>query len=61
MVDIRPEPVAALETDSGPRHVVNLTAMRLVPAPQQPRRAGRAAPAAAADRHAHADARAPPP
>ncbi len=36
VVDIRPEPVAALVTDSGPRHVVNLTAMRLVPAPQQP-------------------------
>ena len=34
VVDVRPEPVAADETSSGPRHVVNLTAMRLVPAPQ---------------------------
>ena len=34
VVDVRPEPIAADETSSGPRHVVNLTAMRLVPAPQ---------------------------
>jgi uncharacterized RDD family membrane protein YckC len=34
VVDVRPEPVVADETSSGPRHVVNLTAMRLVPAPQ---------------------------
>jgi uncharacterized RDD family membrane protein YckC len=34
VVDARPEPVAVDETSSGPRHVVNLTAMRLVPAPQ---------------------------
>ena len=40
-MDLRPEPSAPEETDSGPRHVVNLTAMRLVPAPPQP-----AAPAA---------------
>jgi uncharacterized RDD family membrane protein YckC len=36
VVDVRPEPVAAEGTSSGPRHVVNLTAMRLVPAPQPP-------------------------
>jgi hypothetical protein len=41
VVDLRPEPSAPEEADSGPRHVVNLTAMRLVPAPPQP-----AAPAA---------------
>ena len=41
VVDLRPEPTAPEEADSGPRHVVNLTAMRLVPAPPQP-----AAPAA---------------
>ena len=34
VVDIRPEPAAVVEADRGPRHVVNLTAMRLVPAPQ---------------------------
>jgi uncharacterized RDD family membrane protein YckC len=34
VVDVRPEPVEAVEADSGPRHVVNLTAMRLVPASQ---------------------------
>jgi uncharacterized RDD family membrane protein YckC len=50
VVDVRPEPVAADETHSGPRHVVNLTAMRLVPAaqpvpqPEAPRRAQRPAP-----------------
>ena len=41
VVDLRPEPSVPEEADSGPRHVVNLTAMRLVPAPPQP-----AAPAA---------------
>ena len=41
VVDLRPEPSAPEEADSGPRHVVNLTAMRLVPAPPPP-----AAPAA---------------
>ena len=34
VVDVRPIPVAVEEAPSGPRHVVNLTAMRLVPAPQ---------------------------
>jgi uncharacterized RDD family membrane protein YckC len=33
VVDIRPQPVEAVEADLGPRHVVNLTALRLVPAP----------------------------
>lgn len=36
VVDVRPVPVAVQEAPSGPRHVVNLTAMRLVPAPQPP-------------------------
>ena len=35
VVDVRPVPVEEEEVDHGPRHVVNLTAMRLVPA-QQP-------------------------
>jgi uncharacterized RDD family membrane protein YckC len=35
VVDVRPEPEAVVEADRGPRHVVNLTAMRLVPAVQQ--------------------------
>lgn len=34
VVDVRPIPVQVEEAPSGPRHVVNLTAMRLVPAPQ---------------------------
>jgi uncharacterized RDD family membrane protein YckC len=33
VVDVRPVPVEVEEDDEGPRHVVNLTAMRLVPAP----------------------------
>ena len=47
VVDLRPEPSDPEEADSGPRHVVNLTAMRLVPAPPQPADAGRTAPGAA--------------
>ncbi len=35
VVDVRPTPVEAVEVDHGPRHVVNLTAMRLVPTTQQ--------------------------
>jgi hypothetical protein len=43
VVDVRPVPAVAVGADSAPRHVVNLTAMRLVPpapapAPQTPRR-----------------------
>lgn len=34
VVDVRPIPVAVEEVVNGPRHIVNLTAMRLVPAPQ---------------------------
>jgi uncharacterized RDD family membrane protein YckC len=34
VVDIRPVPVEVPEEDVRPRHVVNLTAMRLVPAPR---------------------------
>jgi uncharacterized RDD family membrane protein YckC len=50
VVDVRPEPVAVDDAYSGPRHVVNLTAMRLVPAPppvappEAPRRAQRPTP-----------------
>jgi uncharacterized RDD family membrane protein YckC len=32
VVDVRPEPVVETPADEGPRHVVNLTAMRLAPA-----------------------------
>jgi uncharacterized RDD family membrane protein YckC len=32
VVDVRPEPVPEAAPDEGPRHVVNLTAMRLAPA-----------------------------
>jgi hypothetical protein len=35
-VVLRPEPAVHEEADSGPRHLVNLTAMRLVPAPPPP-------------------------
>ncbi|MCW2791338.1 MAG: domain containing protein, partial [Nocardioides sp.] len=34
VVDVRPIPVTVEEAEAGPRHIVNLTAMRLVPAPQ---------------------------
>ena len=34
VVDVRPAPVEEAAADHGPRHIVNLTAMRLVPAPQ---------------------------
>ena len=49
VVDVRPEPEEVVEADRGPRHVVNLTAMRLVPAVQQappatPRRPARPTP-----------------
>ncbi len=36
VVDVRPAPATPAETESGPRHVVNLTAMRLVPAAPAP-------------------------
>jgi uncharacterized RDD family membrane protein YckC len=36
VLDVRPLPVARESDDSGPRHVVNLTAMRLVPARRTP-------------------------
>ena len=36
VLDIRREPVQAVAADSGPRHVVNLTALRLVPVPPPP-------------------------
>ena len=35
VVDVRPAPAEEAEVETGPRHIVNLTAMRLVPA-QQP-------------------------
>ncbi|MGZ6754566.1 MAG: RDD family protein [Nocardioides sp.] len=34
VVDVRPIPETVEEAPTGPRHIVNLTAMRLVPAPQ---------------------------
>jgi len=34
VVDVRPVPVQEAAVEGGPRHIVNLTAMRLVPAPQ---------------------------
>ena len=34
VVDVRPVPVEEAEVDAGPRQIVNLTAMRLVPAPK---------------------------
>lgn len=34
VVDVRPVPVEPEVPEAGPRHIVNLTAMRLVPAPQ---------------------------
>lgn len=34
VVDVRPVPVEEAAPAAGPRHIVNLTAMRLVPAPQ---------------------------
>jgi uncharacterized RDD family membrane protein YckC len=36
VVDVRPGPDVTMPGDPRPRHVVNLTAMRLVPAPQGP-------------------------
>lgn len=36
VVDVRPREVAAVEVDERPRHVVNLTAMRLMPAAPPP-------------------------
>ncbi|GAW50725.1 LigA (Fragment) [Nocardioides sp. PD653] len=53
VVDVRPVPVEVPEEDVRPRHVVNLTAMRLVPAP-------RAAPVATPARSPRPPA-APPP
>ena len=38
VVDVRPVPAEEVEVDPGPRHVVNLTAMRLVPAASRPAR-----------------------
>ncbi len=37
VVDVRPLPADEPEEDAGPRHVVNLTALRLVPVPEPPR------------------------
>lgn len=34
VLDVRPRPVAEVEEDQRPRHVVNLTALKLVPVPQ---------------------------
>ena len=35
VVDVRPQPEPEEEVDERPRHIVNLTAMRLMPSPQQ--------------------------
>lgn len=47
VVDVRPIPVAEPAEDAAPRAVVNLTAMRLVPAPPAPERPTPAPPAPA--------------
>ena len=41
VVDVRPVPVAVEQEAAAPRQIVNLTAMRLVPAPAGPRRDAR--------------------
>ncbi|MGI8645774.1 MAG: RDD family protein [Nocardioides sp.] len=52
VVDVRPVPVHEVQEESGPRHIVNLTAMRLVPsaAPPEPVAAPRPRPEAATAR-----------
>lgn len=47
VVDVRPAPVAVPEEQTGPRHIVNLTAMRLVPAKAASRPEPQPAPAVA--------------
>jgi uncharacterized RDD family membrane protein YckC len=52
VVDVRPEPFVESVPDPGPRHVVNLTAMRLVPAHRLPRTIEPSSAPALAPRHA---------
>jgi uncharacterized RDD family membrane protein YckC len=52
VVDVRPEPVVETAPDEGPRHVVNLTAMRLAPAHRLVGTIERPPPPARAPRHA---------
>ncbi len=52
VVDIRPEPVVEVAPEQGPRHVVNLTAMRLAPAHRLPRTIEPSAVPARTPRHA---------
>jgi uncharacterized RDD family membrane protein YckC len=52
VVDVRPEPVVETAPDEGPRHVVNLTAMRLAPAHRLVGTIDRPAAPARAPRHA---------
>ena len=54
-----PCPRRSPRPDAGPRHVVNLTALRLVPAPRPRRRAPRSAPAARRTPHRRPAARRP--
>ena len=56
VLDVRPAPAEELVEEAGPQHIVNLTAMRLVPAPQQPP-GGRAGPLAAAPQQSAAPPR----
>lgn len=44
VVDVRPEPPEPAPVEAGPDHVVNLTALRLVPAPAEPPAPRHAAP-----------------
>ena len=60
VVDVRPEPDEVVEADRGPRHVVNLTAMRLVPAASGPPPRRVARPATPRRRRAAPWRRAPP-
>ena len=61
VVDVRPVPVEEPEVDVRPRHVVNLTAMRLVPAPQAAPVAAPPVAAAPASAAPPAAAASPPP
>lgn len=60
VIDTRPPPVVEEVEDAGPRHVVNLTAMRLAPTRRTPEPVGPAAgPARAPGRPKHAATRPP--
>jgi uncharacterized RDD family membrane protein YckC len=61
VVDVRPAPVEVPEEQTGPRHIVNLTAMRLVPAKAAPRPEPQPTPAVASRQAPGAAASAPHP